>query len=196
MKNALDDRALNQLFLEARTHTHWLDTPVSDEQLRQLYTLAVQGPTAANSQPARFVFVRSADAKARLKPFLSPGNIDKTLQAPVTVIVGADHAFYEHLHVFYPNANARAWYEGNASLIQTTALRNSSLQGAYLILAARALGLDAGPMSGFDNAGVDHEFFAGTSIRSNFLINIGHGDAAKLHPRNPRPAFDAFAQVL
>ncbi|HET8731277.1 MAG TPA: malonic semialdehyde reductase [Moraxellaceae bacterium] len=196
MKNPLDDRALKQLFLEARTHTHWLDKPVSTDQLRQLYTLAVQGPTAANSQPARFVFVRGADAKARLKPFLSPGNVDKTMQAPVTVIVGADHAFYEHLHAFYPNANARAWYEGNAPLIQTTALRNSSLQGAYLILAARALGLDAGPMSGFDNAGIDQEFFAGTAIRSNFLINIGYGDDAKLHPRNPRPAFDEFAQIL
>lgn len=196
MPNALDDRALNQLFLEARTHTHWLDKPVSDAQLRQLYELAVQGPTAANSQPARFVFVRSAAAKARLKPHLSPGNVDKTMQAPVTVIVGADHAFYEHLHAFYPHANARSWYEGNAPLIQMTALRNSSLQGAYLILAARALGLDTGPMSGFDAEGVDREFFAGTTVKSNFLINLGYGDAAQLHPRNPRPAFDAFAQVL
>ncbi|HEX4869500.1 MAG TPA: malonic semialdehyde reductase [Moraxellaceae bacterium] len=196
MPNALDDRALKQLFLEARTHSHWLDRPVADDQLRRLYELAVQGPTAANSQPARFVFVRSAAAKERLRPHLSPGNVDKTMQAPVTVIVGADQAFYEHLPAFYPHADARSWYEGNAPLIQATALRNSSLQGAYLILAARALGLDTGPMSGFDSEGVDREFFAGTAIKSNFLVNIGYGDASRLHPRNPRPAFDEFAQVL
>lgn len=196
MANALDDNALRQLFLEARTHSAWLDQPVSDAELRRLYELAVQGPTAANSQPARFVFVKSREAKERLRPCLAPGNVDKTMAAPVTVIVGADQAFYEHLPTFYPHADARSWYAGNAPLIETTALRNGSLQGAYLILAARALGLDAGPMSGFDNAAVDQAFFAGTTIRSNFLVNLGHGDASKLHPRSPRPGFDAFARIL
>lgn len=196
MSHPLDDHALKQLFLEARTHSVWLDTPVSDEQLRQLYTLAVQGPTAANSQPARFVFVRSAAGKERLRPLLAPGNVDKTMQAPVTVIVGADHAFPDHLPTFFPHADARVWYAGNTPLIESSALRNSSLQGAYLILAARALGLDTGPMSGFDNAGVDREFFAGTAIQSNFLINLGYGDARQLHPRSPRPGFDDFARIL
>ncbi|MCC2638424.1 MAG: nitroreductase family protein [Moraxellaceae bacterium] len=193
---ALDDNTLDQLFLEARTHNVWLDKPVSDEQLRRLYTLAVQGPTAANSQPARFVFVKSAAAKERLRPLLAPGNVDKTMKAPVTVIVGADHAFHEHLPIFFPHADARAWYAGNTPLIESSALRNSSLQGAYLILAARALGLDTGPMSGFDNAGVDREFFDGTAIHSNFLINLGYGDASQLHPRSPRPGFDEFAHIL
>lgn len=196
MPTALDDNALRQLFLEARTHSAWRDTPVSEAQLRRLYELAVQGPTAANSQPARFVFVQSRDAKERLRACLAPGNVDKTMAAPVTVIVGADHAFHEHLPTFYPHADARAWYAGNTPLIETTALRNASLQGAYLILAARALGLDAGPMSGFDNAAVDREFFSGTAIKSNFLVNLGYGDASKLHPRSPRPGFDDFARIL
>lgn len=196
MPPILDDRALKQLFLEARTHNVWLDKPIRDEQLHQLYMLAVQGPTAANSQPARFVFVKGAAAKERLRPLLAPGNVDKTMQAPVTVIVGADHAFHEHLPIFFPHADARAWYAGNTPLIESSALRNSSLQGAYLILAARALGLDTGPMSGFDNAGVDREFFAGTAIQSNFLINLGYGDASQLHPRSPRPGFDEFARIL
>lgn len=196
MAHALDDNALRQLFLDARTHGAWLDTPVSDHELRRLYELVVQGPTAANSQPARFIFVKSREAKERLRPCLAPGNVDKTMAAPVTVIVGADHAFHEHLPTFYPHADARSWYAGNTPLIEATALRNASLQGAYLILAARALGLDAGPMSGFDNAAVDREFFAGTAIRSNFLVNLGHGDASRLHPRSPRPGFDEFARIL
>lgn len=196
MHTPLDDNALRQLFLEARTHNAWLDKPVSDALLQRLYELAVLGPTAANSQPARFVFVRSAAGKARLRPHLAPGNVDKTMNAPVTVIVGADHAFYEHLPTLFPHADARAWYEGNPALIETTALRNSSLQGAYLILAARALGLDAGPMSGFDAAGVDREFFAGTQVRSNFLINLGYGDARALHPRLPRPRFEEAARIV
>lgn len=196
MNTPLDDKTLEQLFLEARTHSVWLDKPVSDEQLRQLYELAVMGPTAANSQPARFVFVKSAAAKERLRPHLAPGNVDKTMAAPVTVIVGADHDFHEHLPVFYPHADARSWYAGNQPLIDSTALRNSSLQGAYLILAARALGLDTGPMSGFDSEGVDREFFAGTRIRSNFLVNLGYGDHARLHPRSPRPGFADFARIV
>jgi 3-hydroxypropanoate dehydrogenase len=196
MNTALNDATLKQLFLEARTHNGWLDRPVTDAQLRQLYELTVMGPTSANSQPGRFVFVKSPEAKARLKPLLAPGNVDKTMAAPVTVIVAADHAFYEHLPVFFPHADAKSWFVGNDALIATTAMRNSSLQGAYLILAARALGLDTGPMSGFDNAGVDAEFFAGTAIRSNFLVNLGYGDTGKLFPRGPRPDFAGFARIL
>lgn len=196
MSTALDQNALNQLFLTARTHNGWLDTPVSDALLQQVYELTVMGPTAANSQPARFVFVKSPEAKARLKPHLAPGNVDKTMSAPVTVIVANDHAFHEQLPVFFPHADARAWYEGNNALIAETAMRNGSLQGAYFMLAARALGLDVGPMSGFDSAGVDAEFFAGTALKSNFLINLGYGDASKLFPRSPRPGFADFARVL
>lgn len=196
MSLPLDDTALKQLFLDARTHNVWLDQPVPDDLLRRLYQLAVQGPTAANTQPARFVFVKTPAAKERLRPHLAPGNLDKTMAAPVTVIVGSDQAFYEHLPTLFPHTDARAWFVGNESLIATSALRNSSLQGAYLILAARALGLDTGPMSGFDNAGVDQEFFSGTAIKSNFLINLGYGDASRLHPRNPRPSFEEFAQLL
>lgn len=196
MNIALPDNALRQLFLDARTHNGWLDTPVSTEQLRQLYELTVMGPTAANAQPARFVFVQSAEAKAKLKPLLAPGNVDKTMSAPVTVIVGTDFEFYEKLPEFFPHADARSRYAGNTDLINTTAMRNGSLQGAYLIMAARALGLDTGAMSGFDNAGVDAEFFAGTRIQSNFLVNIGYGDSSKLFPRSPRPDFDSFAQII
>jgi 3-hydroxypropanoate dehydrogenase len=196
MNTALNDNALNQLFLEARTHNGWLDKPVTDAQLKQLYELAVMGPTAVNAQPARFVFVKSAEAKERLRPHLAPGNVDKTMAAPATVIVAADYEFYENLPVFFPHADARAWYVGNEELINITALRNGTLQGAYLIMAARALGLDTGPMSGFDNAGVDQEFFAGTAIKSNFLVNLGYGDASKLFPRSPRPAFADYSRIF
>lgn len=196
MNTTLPDNALKQLFTDARTHNGWIDKPVSPAQIRQLYELTVMGPTSANSQPARFVFVQSPEAKERLKPFLAPGNLDKTMAAPVTVIVGMDYAFYEQLPALFPHADARSWFAGNDALINVTAMRNSSLQGAYLILAARALGLDTGAMSGFDNAGVDAEFFAGTSIKSNFLVNIGYGDASKLFPRSPRPGFDDFAKLL
>lgn len=196
MNTALPETALRQLFLEARTHNGWLDKPVDIEQLRRLYELTVTGPTAANSQPARFVFVQSREAKEKLKPFLAPGNVDKTMAAPVTVIVGADYAFYEQLPTFFPHADTRSWYVGNEALINATAMRNSSLQGAYLIMAARALGLDTGAMSGFDNAGVDAAFFAGTQVKSNFLVNVGYGDATKLFPRSPRPDFDTYARVI
>lgn len=196
MNTPLPDSALKQLFTDARTHNGWIDKPVSPAQIRELYELTVMGPTSANSQPARFVFVQSPEAKERLKPFLAPGNLDKTMAAPVTVIVGMDYAFYEQLPAFFPHADARSWFVGNDALINVTAMRNSSLQGAYLILAARALGLDTGAMSGFDNAGVDAEFFAGTTIKSNFLVNIGYGDASKLFPRSPRPGFDDFAKLL
>lgn len=196
MNTALNDAVLKQLFLDARTHNGWLDKPVTDAQLQKLYELTVMGPTSANSQPGRFVFVKSAAAKERLRPFLAPGNLDKTMSAPVTVIVATDYAFYEHLPTFFPHADAKSWFVGNDALINTTAMRNGSLQGAYLILAARALGLDTGPMSGFDNAGVDKEFFAGTTVKSNFLVNLGYGDASKLFPRSPRPDFTGFAKIL
>lgn len=196
MTHALDARALDQLFLQARTVNQFSDTPVSDGTLQQLFNLAIQGPTAVNALPMRLLFLRSPEAKARLKPFLAEGNVDKTMVAPVTVIVAMDHDFPTTLPRLFPYVDARAWYEGNEPLIAETALRNSSLQGAYLLLAARALGLHAGPMSGFDNAGVDAEFFAGTRVRSNFLINLGYGSTEGLHPRAPRLTFDEVARVL
>lgn len=191
----LSDSALDQLFLTARTHNAWQDKPVDDALLHRLIDLAKFGPTSANSSPARFVFVKSPEAKARLKPALSEGNLAKTLAAPVTVIVGMDMTFYDHLPRLFPHADARSWFAGNDALIQATAFRNSSLQGAYLIMAARALGLDAGPMSGFDNAAVDAAFFAGTTVKSNFLVNLGYGDPAGLHPRGPRFDFDDIARI-
>lgn len=192
----LNDQALKQLFSQARTFSAWQDKAVSPELLHQLYDLVKFAPTAANTTPARFVFVTSPDAKAKLKSALDKGNIDKTMQAPVTVIVGSDYAFYEHLPLLFPHADAKSWYVGNQAAIDSTAFRNGSLQGAYLIMAARALGLDAGPMSGFNNQLVDELFFAGTSIKSNFLINLGYGDAEKLHPRNPRLSFEQAAQIV
>ena len=170
MSEKLAEAALDQLFRTARTYNAFLPKEVSDEQLHALYELAKFGPTSANSSPARLVFVKSAAAKERLKPFLSEGNRAKTMAAPVTVIVANDHAFYEQLPKLFPHADARSWFAGNQALIDTTAFRNATLQGAYVIMAARALGLDCGPMSGFDNAGVDQAFFAGTTVKSNFLI--------------------------
>lgn len=196
LPNALNTASLDQLFREARTHHHWQNKPVSAETLQALYDLAIQGPTAANTLPARFLFVQSAEAKAQLQPHLAPGNIEQTLAAPVTVIVGMDYDFPEHLPRLFPFADARSWYVGNDALIAETALRNSTLQAAYLIIAARALGLDAGPMSGFDNAGVDATFFKGTAVKSNFLINLGYGDTSRLHPRAPRPGFAEYARIL
>ena len=190
LPNALNSASLDQLFREARTHHHWQNTPVSADTLQALYALAIQGPTAANTLPARFVFVQSAEAKAQLQPHLAPGNVEQTLAAPVTVIVGMDHDFPEHLPRLFPFADARSWYVGNDALIAETALRNSTLQGAYLMLAARALGLDIGPMSGFHNEAVDAEFFAGSSLRSNFLCNLGYADHGDLLPRQPRLDFD------
>ena len=183
------------MFRTARTHNAWQDKPVDDALLHRLIDLTKFGPTSANSSPARFVFVKSDEAKARLKPALSEGNVEKTMAAPVTVIVGMDMAFYEHLPRLFPHADARSWFAGNDALIQTTAFRNSTLQGAYLIMAARALGLDAGPMSGFDNAAVDAAFFAGTTVKSNFLVNLGYGDPAGLFPRSPRFDFDDVARI-
>ena len=196
MSAPLSDASLDQLFLSARTYNAWLPKEVTDEQIHRLYELAKFGPTAANSSPMRIVFVKSPDAKQRLKPYLSESNAEKTMQAPVTAIVATDFAFYEHLPKLFPHADARSWFVGNEQLIQASGIRNGSLQGAYLLMAARALGLDCGPMSGFDQAGVDAEFFAGTQIKSNFLINIGYGDPDKnLFDRLPRLSFDEAAQI-
>lgn len=191
----LDANALDQLFRSARTHNAWQTKDVSDEQLHALYDLLKWGPTSANASPARFVFVKSPEARATLKDTLAPGNVDKTMSAPVTVIVAQDMAFYDKLPELFPHADARSWFVGNDALIESTAFRNATLQGAYLIMAARALGLDTGAMSGFDNAKVDAAFFAGTTIKSNFLVNLGYGDAAGLFPRSPRLAFADAARI-
>jgi len=191
----LSDAALDQLFREARTHNDWQPKAVDDAVLSQLIELTLLGPTSANSSPARFVFVKSPEAKEKLRPALSPGNLDKTMAAPVTAIVGMDMAFYEHLPKLFPHADARSWFAGNDKAIADTAFRNSTLQGGYLIVAARALGLDTGPMSGFDAAKVDQAFFAGTTVKSNFLINLGYGDPAKLFARSPRFSFDEAARI-
>ncbi|MTV40110.1 malonic semialdehyde reductase [Duganella radicis] len=192
----LNQSALDTLFYQAHTHNGWQARPVTDQQLRQLYDALRWAPTAANGSPARLVFVRSAEAKARLAPALSPGNLEKTLAAPVTVIVGMDLEFHEKLPQLSPAVDARSWFAGNDAAIQSTAFRNSSLQGGYLILAARALGLDVGPMSGFDHAKVDQAFFAGTAIQSNFICNIGYGDAAKVRPRAPRLSFEEACRIV
>ncbi len=186
----LDDHGLDQLFREARTHYRWQSRPVPDSKLEEIYNLLKWAPTSANSSPARFVFIRTAEGKARLKSALSAGNVEKTMTASVTVIVAYDTAFYDRLPFLFPHADARSWFAGNPHFAETTAFRNGTLQGAYLILAARAMGLDAGPMSGFDNAKLDEAFFAGTSWRSNFLVNLGYGDDTALFPRQPRLSFD------
>lgn len=195
MTTLVDDKALDVLFRQARTHSKWLDLPVSDEVLRQAWDAARMGPTSANCQPLRAVFVRSPEAKARLKPALAPGNVDKTMAAPVTAILAYDMHFYDHLPRLFPQADARSWFVGNDDLIQSTAFRNGTLQGGYFMLALRALGLDCGPMSGFDNAQVDAAFFPEGTVKSNFLVNIGHGDPAALHPRNPRFEFAEVCRV-
>jgi 3-hydroxypropanoate dehydrogenase len=195
MSQPLSDAALDQLFRTARSYNAF-SGEISDETLHRLYELVKWGPTSANMSPARLVFVKSAEAKERLKPALAPGNLEKTLSAPVTVILGHDLDFYEKLPVLFPHTDARSWFSGLPDpALETVALRNSSLQGAYLILAARALGLDTGPMSGFDHAKVDEAFFKGTRIRSNFLINLGQGDAASIFPRSPRLSFEEACRI-
>lgn len=192
-----NDAALDLIFRSARSFNRFTDQPVSDDTLRQLYELLKWGPTSMNCQPARYVFVKSAEAKARLKPGLAPGNADKTMAAPVTVIVAQDPRFYEQLPAQFPAVpGARDMFAGNAALAEATAFRNSSLQAAYLIVAARALGLDCGPMSGFDAAKVDAEFFPGGEFKSNMLINLGYGDAAGNYPRGPRLGFDEVARIV
>ncbi|WDI93204.1 malonic semialdehyde reductase [Xanthomonas campestris] len=195
MSDLLNAAALDQLFRTARTQNAFLDTPVSEDLLRELYDLVKWGPTAANGSPARFVFVTTAEGKEKLKPALSEGNAAKTLAAPVTAIIGFDEDFHEKLPYLFPHADAKSWFDGPRTARTESAFRNSSLQGAYLILAARAMGLDAGPMSGFDNAKVDAAFFAGTPIKSNFLVNLGYGDPAGLFPRLPRLSFDEAARI-
>lgn len=187
---ALDAAALAQLFTEARTHNGWLDKPVDDALLHRLYDLVKMGPTSANCGPGRFVFVKSPEAKEKLRPALSAGNLDKTMAAPVTVIVAHDLNFAEQLPTLFPHVDARPWF-ADPKVAEATALKNGTLQGAYLILAARALGLDTGPMGGFDADKVNEAFFAGTSLRANFLINLGYGDSSKVFARLPRLDFDA-----
>jgi 3-hydroxypropanoate dehydrogenase len=192
----LPSPCLDQLFRDARTHNAWRDQDVPDALLHELVDLTKLGPTSANCSPARFLFVKSRDAKERLKPLLSEGNRDKTMKAPVCTIIGYDLDFYKHLPKLFPHTDAKSWFEGKDKKIEETAFRNGTLQGAYLIMAARSLGLDCGPMSGFDNAGVDREFFAGTSIKSNFLCSLGYGDASVLFPRSPRFDFDEMAKII
>jgi 3-hydroxypropanoate dehydrogenase len=194
--NVADDRALDVLFREARTHSAWQDRPVSSELLQAIWDLARMGPTSANCSPARIVFVLTRDAKEKLRPALIEGNVEKTMAAPVTAIIGHDLAFYELLPRLYPQTDARSWFVGNDALIESTAFRNGTLQGAYFMLAARALGVDCGPMSGFDNNKVDAAFFAGTTIRSNFLCNLGYGDPDRLRPRNPRLSFEEACRIV
>jgi nitroreductase len=184
-----------QLFTDARTQNGWLDSPVSDATLHQLYDLLKWGPTSANCSPARIVFVRSDQARATLAACMAPGNAPKVQQAPVTAVIGMDMAFYDKLPQLFPHADAKSWFVGNHALSEATAFRNSSLQGAYLILAARALGLGCGPMSGFDTAKVDAAFWAGTTVKTNFVCALGHGDPAKLFPRSPRLAFDEACRL-
>jgi 3-hydroxypropanoate dehydrogenase len=192
----LDPAALDALFRSARTHYRWQDRPVPDGKLMELYDLLRLGPTSANCSPARFVFLRTTEAKARLKPCLSPGNIEKTMTAPVVCIVATDPWFYDRMPQLMPGTDARSWFANNASFAEETARRNGTLQGAYLILAARAVGLDAGPMSGFDNLRVDAEFLAERGWRSDFLVNLGYGDPAGLPPRLPRLDFDEACVLL
>lgn len=196
MPRTVDDEALDILFRAARTHNAWQDRPVGDDVLRALFDLLKMAPTSANCSPARFQFVKSPAAKERLRPALSAGNVEKTMAAPVTAIVGYDMEFYEKLPQLFPHTDARSWFAGKPDHIATSAFRNGTLQGAYLILAARSVGLDCGPMSGFDNDKVDAAFFSGGRIKSNFLCNLGYGDASVLHPRSPRFAFDEACEIL
>ncbi|MBI4725580.1 MAG: malonic semialdehyde reductase [Rhodomicrobium sp.] len=197
MAGVIAKDCLDQIFLEARTHNKWQNKPVPDELLRQLVDIMKMGPTSANQSPARIVFAKTPEAKKRLEPHLSEGNRAKTMDAPVCAIIGYDLKFYEYLPKLFPHTDAKSWFEGKPEPeIETSAFRNGTLQGAYFIIAARALGLDTGPMSGFDNAGVDREFFAGTSVKSNFLCSLGHGDPAGVFPRSPRFAFEEMASIL
>jgi 3-hydroxypropanoate dehydrogenase len=196
IKSPISEEALDQLFREARTHSAWLPEPVPVELLRKAYELASLGPTSANSSPARFVFLTSPGAKARLKPALAPGNVEKTLAAPVTVIAAWDTEFHEKLPRLFPQFDARSYFAGNQALIDETAFRNSSLQAAYFILAARALGLDCGPMSGFDADKLNAEFFPDGKWKVNLLCNLGYGDQSKLYPRNPRLDFEEASVIL
>ncbi len=197
MRGLLDDRGLDLLFRKARTANGWIAGEVSDAQLHSLYEIMTYGPTSANCSPARIMFIRSAAAKERLRPALSEGNLAKTLAAPVCAIVAYDVEFYEHLPKLFPHdLTAKTWFNWSAAHAETTAFRNGTLQGAYLILAARAVGLDVGAMSGFDNAAVDKEFFPGGKVKSNFLANLGQGDDSLIFPRHPKFKFDEVCKIL
>lgn len=195
MSNALPDAVFDQLFYQARTYNHWLDKPVPDELLHQLWELTKMAPTSANCSPARIVFVKSKEAKEQLRPVLAEGNVEKTMKAPVTAVIGYDMAFFEKLPQLFPHTDARSWFVGNDQLISDTAFRNGSLQGAYLIMAARALGLDCGPMSGFDVDKASAIFFPNSTVKANFLCNLGYGDASQLFPRSPRFHFDEACRI-
>jgi 3-hydroxypropanoate dehydrogenase len=193
---AIDEAALAALFTDARTHNKWTDQPVTDDELRAVFDLLKMGPTSANCSPARFLFLRTEWQKQRLKPALSAGNVEKTMSAPVVAIVATDPHFYDHLPKLFPHADAKSWFTDNPTLAAETAQRNGTLQGAYLIMAARAAGLDCGPMSGFDNAKVDDIFLSDRGWKSNFLMNIGHGDPVGLFDRSPRLAFEEACVLL
>jgi 3-hydroxypropanoate dehydrogenase len=190
------DSSVKKVFLEGRTHNYWLDKPVDDDLLLKIHELARFGPTSANCCPLRILFIKSREAKEKLRPCLAEGNVEKTMKAPVTAIFSYDLQFYEWLPKLFPHAPARDWFVGNKPLSEETAKRNGALQGAYFMIAARSLGLDCGPMSGFDNAKLDAAFFAGTEIRSNFLCNLGYGDPTKLFPRSPRFEYSEVCQTL
>lgn len=192
----IPEQSLDQLFREARTHSFWQSRAIERDTLKEIYELARMGPTSANTSPARFLFLASDEAKARLLPAMAPGNLDKTRSAPVVAIIAHDREFYEELPTLFPQADAKSWFVGNPAAIEATASRNSSLQGAYLMLAARALGVDCGPMSGFDADKVNGEFFPDGKWRVNFICNLGYGDDSKLFPRNPRLSFDQACRVL
>lgn len=197
MTDILSDAALDQLFREARSYSTWLDKPVSDAQIHAVWELLKMGPTSANQLPARIVWCKSQGSRERLAKHAAQGNVDKILTAPVCAIVGMDLDFHEHLPELFPHTDAKSWFDGDEEGRRESAFRNATLQGAYLILAARALGLDCGPMSGFDNDAVDADFFADQPrYRSNFICSIGYGDGDKLHPRSPRPGFETFNQLL
>ncbi len=191
----IDQAAIDTLFLTARTQNKWTDQPVSEAELRQMYDILKFGSTSANCSPARFVFVTTKEGKDRLAPALSSGNLDKTMSAPVCVIVGTDMEFYEKLPQLFPHADARSWFTSSPALADETAFRNGTLQGAYLIMAARSIGLDVGAMSGFDKAKVDEAFFAGTKVKSNFLVNLGHGDPSGVFGRLPRLSFEEACTI-
>jgi len=192
----LNDAALDQLFRTARTYNGYLDTPVSNEQLESVWELMKYGPTSANCLPARIIWCVSPESKEKLAALSMPANATKILSAPATAIIGMDMEFYENLPELFPHADARSWFVGNDAMIEATAFRNSSLQGGYFMLAARALGLDTGAMSGFNNAAVDEAFFSGTKVKSNFICTIGYGDPASIFERSPRPAFDRFNKIV
>lgn len=192
----INQQSKDILFNDARTHNVWLDKDVSNEQLKAIYDLAKMAPSSANCQPLRVHFIRSDEAKQRLKPYLDKGNMEKTMKAPVVALLAKDMEFYEELPWLFPHTDARSWFAGNPEKIEFTATQNANIQAGYFILAARSLGLDCGPMAGFDRDGVNNEFFKGTTHKSVVLINLGYGDKSALHPRNPRPEFDKFCEII